>query len=1261
MRKITALLIVLSICASSLVMLTSQDASATALTPNIKVNDDGFTGTKATVDMSMHNSGRAIVVWDEKRYNDRNIYLAYSSDNATGFSSDSVVNTMWGGDQVSPAVATGDGNEVYVVWQDEKNGTKIFMGKSDDLGRTFSEEVRVSNNDFGYEKWPDVAVNGQTVAVVWRDSGSDNAVRIWNPDSGELVRTLTGHDAAVLGVGFSPSGANMATCSEAGDIILWDTGTWEITQKITPHRDYATSIDWSPDGSSIVSSSWDVVDRLDGDGNVVLNPYTGTPTSDILIMNSASLAVTRLLNETNGTRLLNPVNDVVYSPDGSQIAAAYNGREITAGVPTGNPNRFFNVTVWNTSNWSSWTREKDLGGGHEGSVMSVAFNPNGTMLASSSSGSVAPTQYTVKVWNSQTGTKVAEYANLGTVNDVTWSPNGTYIAAGLSNGTVALFNYSNYSEIFWLKGHNGRVNGLDWNSARDQLVTGASDPKAKIWDVDSGVDVQNLTGHAFSVHDTEWSPDGNIVATVSGNAGGGVSEYQIYCAVSTDGGASFGDAVPVSDTLGGEKQYPKVAIDSSNVISVVWFDNRNGGDDIWFSNSTDLGASFGKNVGISTDSGRSEYNPSLDVDDGGTVHIVWQWQKNTGDPPIFDIKYSNSTDGFSSSRAINHTVGSQQQMPSVAVRPDGSDLYVSWADNRDGEYEIYLSNSTNGGSSFGGAQKVSDPATDDKYKVVASVDVYGHLGMAWPDNRNGEQNIYFSGSQQTDETAPTIIDTLPEDGASNESIFTSMMIYFSEPMSKSSVESAFSFTDGTNTYDAGDCRITWSEYGDIVFFEPLEPLEYHTTYTATMDAGPLDRAGLSLAVGATWSFTTGGDVDPPEIMPSVTLEFSTETYSVVAGSITEINYDDDLNVRATIVDHYGEVSAASLFYRGVGSITYTEVGMAITGVDEYSATIPSQWAIGNITFYIYAIDIEGNSAISDNYTCRVVDMTKPVVTVPDIKEWGVNEPIDLTVQVSDFGNVDVKVFYKKAIELDYESMNMTNTRAVGNYSAVLPAVNDIGVLEFYVMAVDDFGNNMSSLVKRVSILDLKSPVINMTLPRNLENKDIIITAEVTDNVAVSDVNLYFKAVGSDIWVKRIMSVENGTDTYTYIIPAQTKSGTIYYYINATDTSGNTASTLDDIQDFGHEWPVKGTQFDWTPYFLAVLVAALAAIAYTIYNKSRGKGSRDDDEWLGPVDDSGGTGTLPENAPAEDGESMDGPAGEMNEGAPEKRREEGRPE
>jgi hypothetical protein len=125
--------------------------------------------------------------------------------------------------------------------------------------------------------------------------------------------------------------------------------------------------------------------------------------------------------------------------------------------------------------------------------------------------------------------------------------------------------------------------------------------------------------------------------------------------------------------------------------------------------------------------------------------------------------------------------------------------------------------------------------------------------------------------------------------------------------------------------------------------------------------------------------------------------------------------------------------------------------------------------------------------------------------------------------------------------------------------------------------------------------------------RQANETEVLVRANVTDNVAVYSVHLYFKAFGSNHWVERLMN-NTGGDMYEYTIPAQARAGnvTIIYYVNATDTFGNTASTLTDQEQF--EIEILGVGTDYTLYYVlgAVLTALMIVLAVLVARKFSGR-------------------------------------------------------
>jgi BNR repeat-containing family member len=316
-------------------------------------------------------------------------------------------------------------------------------------------------------------------------------------------------------------------------------------------------------------------------------------------------------------------------------------------------------------------------------------------------------------------------------------------------------------EIFYRRSTNGGATWsqnkrLTWTPANSTYPAIAADPFGRVhvvWhdypqgdseicytrSTDGGITWAALKKLSLSSGDTD---DPAVVSDVSGNVyvvwtDSRPGNWEIFYRKSADGGATWAAAKRITWTSG-QSFNPAVAVAPSGSLHVVWWGDQTGNWEIYYKKSTNGGGTWLAAQRLSWSLGAS-YSPDIAVDSSGYLQVVWQ-DDTPGFPEIFQKKSQNAGSTWTTLKNLSRT-SSYSMDPAIAAGASGR-VHVVWYDTTPGNNEIYYVLSTNGGDTWGAAQRLTWTAADSEDPDVA-VDSSGNIHVVWDDETSGNLEIYY--------------------------------------------------------------------------------------------------------------------------------------------------------------------------------------------------------------------------------------------------------------------------------------------------------------------------------------------------------------------------------------------------------------------------------------------------------------------------------------------------------------------------------------
>jgi len=270
--------------------------------------------------------------------------------------------------------------------------------------------------------------DGSAIATV----GADARLKIWNPSSGALVRTLELDNGPATA--FSLYGQFALTGHASGHVVLWD---WQRAEKLGTFKRNDAEI-------------WAVA-------------FTGR--GDRFAASSHDWKVTLWDTSTPG----GPVQ-VIDAHENSVQAIAYVSSEKGQRLATGGADKA--VNLWNLDTLDRIRSYR----GHKDFISALAFTADGKTLASAS------LDGNIRIWSTSSRRLQRRlYGHRGRVGSLSFSPDGATMASSGGDGQLRIWDVARGRTMRTITGHTGAINAVSFSPDGTVLASAGEDGVVRLW------------------------------------------------------------------------------------------------------------------------------------------------------------------------------------------------------------------------------------------------------------------------------------------------------------------------------------------------------------------------------------------------------------------------------------------------------------------------------------------------------------------------------------------------------------------------------------------------------------------------------------------------------------------------------------------------------------------------------------------------------------------------------------------------------------
>jgi len=355
-------------------------------------------------------------LWDAETLIEKAQFIAYDGGEWLSMTPDGYYAASARGDQYLNASL---GNTVTGIdrYRSTFNRPDILAARLSNTGRMTHNESVVS-----------VSVNpaGTRIASV----SHDKSIKIWDLESGRLLRTIANIGGYVNAISWSPDGSRLVHGAEDNTVRIWNAETGAAIRTISGHTDYVNEARYSPDGRFIASCADDKLIKI-------WDAETGRE-------------IRTLRGHTDSVG----ISVITWSPDGRRLASGSVEEERT-------------IRIWDVESGRLLQSIPNQGG----RIWGLAFSPDGRRIAS-----CTPNEPEVKIWDAENGRLIRSIP----IEDsepysLAWSPDGRQLAVGSTDGTGYIdFIDTDTAEIIHYIWARGVPQSVTWTPDGRRIVASSN-------------------------------------------------------------------------------------------------------------------------------------------------------------------------------------------------------------------------------------------------------------------------------------------------------------------------------------------------------------------------------------------------------------------------------------------------------------------------------------------------------------------------------------------------------------------------------------------------------------------------------------------------------------------------------------------------------------------------------------------------------------------------------------------------------------------